>query len=361
MPGAVILSEKKDPDLGLVEFTFRHEDKPYTAEPKPLEPNENPVVMNARYNKLEAFLKYVKFICKKPDVNPFAFKDWKKFLTITPANKEPKVEQTSLFASNALDKIANRLENLGMIKEAYQLDIIANTIESCTDCNHVNLFSDEIQNQGIQPELAKKVLDIAKSTGVVASEKEMIIEKAHNKKGEKCTIIDFPTLRQAFTYDCGSAAVQMVLQYYGINEREKDIMDNLHTKKSGTDPNMIIKYFNKKGFKVKDGILTIKDLKEYVDKGTPVIIPLQAYPDKETNNWEEEYSNGHYVTVIGYTDDRIIFSDPASINETYLNNDDFMKRWHDMDNGKEKLINYGIVPYGKKPQYNSNKIVPMKA
>jgi predicted double-glycine peptidase len=416
MPGSLILSERRDPDLGLFKFTFLYNNKPYTVEPKPLESNEDQKVMNYRYNKLEDFLKYVKFVCKKPNINPFQYKDWQKNFTIRPAGtgnkeplkKDPKVEQMSLFASEelrtwkeireaydnalgpnnhhlrlicsncentvtcrcstnkvteyglcdkcattytvtkSLDKIANKLEIIGKIKEAYNIDIVSNTIESCWDWNKVNLFSDELQNQGIQIEDAKKVLDIAKDIGVVASNKN-------------CTRIDFPTLRQVSTYDCGASALQMILQYYGIDEREEKIMESIHTNtKEGTKTEDIIKYLKRKGFKVSDGVLTINELKKYIDKKIPVIVVLQAWVDKKTPNWEKGYTNGHYAIVIGYTDNSIIFSDPSSINETYLSYDEFLKRWHDEGEDKERLINYGIVPYNKKPIYKSDKIVPME-
>jgi len=227
MPGSLILSEVRDHDIRLIKFSFLHENKPYTVLPKPLEPQEDSKVMNSRYERLEDFLKYVKFVCKKPNVNPFQFKDWKKDFIIRPAGtgkKEPKVEQMPIFASEelrtwkeireayeqaygpnhhhlrlkcsncdntmtcrcsqpkvteyglcndcaptlivvrTLDKIANSLEDKGRIKEAHDIDVISNTIVSCWECNHVNLFSDEIQNQGIPVEVAKKVLDIANTT-----------------------------------------------------------------------------------------------------------------------------------------------------------------------------------------------------
>lgn len=138
MPGCLIISEKKDPDLGLYAFSFLYNNKPYTVEPKPREPDEDYRVGNYRYSKLNDFLKYVKFVCKKPNVNPFQYKDWQKNFIIRPAgtgtkkpiDKSPEPEQMSLFASiRALDKVASILENKGRIKEAYEIDMVSNTLQ----------------------------------------------------------------------------------------------------------------------------------------------------------------------------------------------------------------------------------------
>jgi ABC-type bacteriocin/lantibiotic exporter with double-glycine peptidase domain len=47
-------------------------------------------------------------------------------------------------------------------------------------------------------------------------------------------ILDFPTLRQMDEYDCGASAMQSVLDYYGIDVGENNIIRLAKNKKSGT-------------------------------------------------------------------------------------------------------------------------------
>ena len=84
------------------------------------------------------------------------YKEIKSLLKITPINQL----QTEMPLMAALDTISDRLERLGCIKEAYRLDVIANTIDKWTS-NRSNLFFDEVSNQGVEPDTAIKILDIA--------------------------------------------------------------------------------------------------------------------------------------------------------------------------------------------------------
>lgn len=173
-------------------------------------------------------------------------------------------------------------------------------------------------------------------------------------------ILDFPSLRQATSYSCGSSATQMVMAYYGIDEMEKDIIHEVQTSsKVGTEADMIVKYFRKHKFRVKQGAMTLEEVKKYIKKKTPVIIALQAWTEKEKEDWEKVYNCGHYVVAIGYTKDHIIFSDPSSVNKTYLTNEDFLIRWHDYGRNREKLINFGIVPYGMRKKFDSSHVIRM--
>jgi len=178
-------------------------------------------------------------------------------------------------------------------------------------------------------------------------------------EGKILKLIDFPYLRQSYTYSCGASVVQSMLFYYGDDEREKELMYDLGTDKKGTWIKNIVKFFRNRGFKVEHGEgYSSKDIKKFIDKKTPVIVALQAWPKKQKKNWEEGYSEGHYVTAVGYTDKGIIFSDPSSIYATFLAYDDLDKRWHDIEEDK-KIEHYALIPYGKLPKYKKEKIIKM--
>jgi len=172
-------------------------------------------------------------------------------------------------------------------------------------------------------------------------------------------ILKFPELRQTYNYDCGAKAIQTVLAYYGIDEREEVIIKLAKTKKSGTYINGIVNALKKYDLKTKVKNLTIEDLKKYIDKGNPVILVLQAWTDKKKINWKKDWLDGHYVVAIGYDKSKIYFADPSSILRTYLSYKELKDRWHDKDVGGKKYVNYGIIVYGKKPKFDFKKIIHM--
>jgi predicted double-glycine peptidase len=172
--------------------------------------------------------------------------------------------------------------------------------------------------------------------------------------------IDFPSLYQAFSYSCGASAVQSILLYYGIGKEEEELMSLLNTQSKGTLPENIVRLFKQFDFKVKLGQTGIKGLRLCIDKKLPVLISVQAYPEIKNKDWEKQYDNGHYVVVIGYTSETIIFSDPSCVYDTYLTNEELLARWHDIDQNKNVLKQHYILPYGKQANYSSNLIKHME-
>ena len=171
--------------------------------------------------------------------------------------------------------------------------------------------------------------------------------------------IILPQLRQTYGYDCGAKALQSVLVYYGIEVREDHIIKSTGTSKDGTSIRGIINVANKHGLKTDSRQMTIKDLKEYLKKSIPIILVLQAWTEKKKVNWEIDWIDGHYVVAIGFTKDKILFEDPSSFERTYLKYDELEKRWHDVDTDGKKYFHHGIAIFGKKPQFNRDKVVHM--
>lgn len=178
--------------------------------------------------------------------------------------------------------------------------------------------------------------------------------------GLPCRLLEFPNLRQAHSWDCGATATEAVMQYYGFDVRGDEALKELKTNKNGTSVKEIIGFFEKKGFNVFSGTGTLKDIKMNVERGMPCIMPIQAYPDKQTEGWEDGWTNGHYVTAVGYTAKHIILSDPSSVQDAYLPDEEFDRRWHDEDAKKTHLDHFMIVPFGKKQNFQWDKILPLE-
>jgi ABC-type bacteriocin/lantibiotic exporter with double-glycine peptidase domain len=66
--------------------------------------------------------------------------------------------------------------------------------------------------------------------------------------------------------------------------------------------------------------------------------------------WQKNDKDGHYVIVIGYGKDKIIFEDPSSFSRTWLNFQEFLSRWHDVNPKNNKpIIHFGMVLQGQEP------------
>lgn len=170
----------------------------------------------------------------------------------------------------------------------------------------------------------------------------MKIYKIANKEIAK--VLPLNRLRQPDNSTCGHTSIAMIAQYYNINKSVKDIQNIASEKenKEGLDPNSIINIFNKLGLSAtKHFNLSFEEIKNYINKNTPIIIELQAWSDnKHTNNqWKNEWNEGHYIVTIGYTQNKLIFADPSTNERTYLSYEELLPRWHDNDYGtkNEKL------------------------
>ena len=106
-----------------------------------------------------------------------------------------------------------------------------------------------------------------------------------------------------------------------------------------------------RGFRVEAGQnWTIGDLKCQVSEGNPVIVLLQAWANeyKSPKDWRNDYDDGHYAIVIGYSKDVIFFEDPYSFHRTWLKEKELLARWHDRDPDTQQTLEcFGMVLLGK--------------
>jgi uncharacterized protein len=166
-------------------------------------------------------------------------------------------------------------------------------------------------------------------------------------------VIDLPSGRQAFDFDCGAKALQIIMAYYGLDIPEGELMDELKCSSRGTPLKNMISFAEKRGFQViaKCG-LSLDVVKEYIDKKIPVIVLVQAWAERymTLEDWKNDDDDGHYVIVIGYNGPIIIFEDPASFRKTWMTEEEFLVRWHDIDPATNtKLDQFAMVLLGKEP------------
>jgi predicted double-glycine peptidase len=180
-------------------------------------------------------------------------------------------------------------------------------------------------------------------------------------KGSK--VLDFPELRQTYSYDCGVSAAQSVLTYYGYTEDEEALFKkvkptNPELKEYGVKTKDLVKLFKDRNLsaEIVKG-LSAKDLPKYIEANIPVIILIQAYGNKKT--YATSFKDGHYVVAIGYDRDRIIFEDPSSYTRNFLTFKEVDERWHAIDdNNKPDMVSVAIPVKGI-PKFNSNELTKM--
>jgi predicted double-glycine peptidase len=166
-------------------------------------------------------------------------------------------------------------------------------------------------------------------------------------------MIDLPSGRQTFDFDCGAKALQLVMAYYGVDVREDELIKELEIDRYGVPAKNMISAAERKGFQVvaKCGF-PLETVKQYVDENHPVIVLVQAWAERymTLENWKEDNDDGHYVVVIGHHGYIIVFEDPASFRRTWMTEEELIVRWHDIDpRTQERLDHFAMVLLGKQP------------
>jgi len=166
-------------------------------------------------------------------------------------------------------------------------------------------------------------------------------------------IIDMPGGIQTFDFDCGAKALQLVMAYYGVEIREDKLIKELKTDQNGTSVKNMIAVAENHGFQViAECGVSLEKVKQYVDQKRPVIVLIQAWADRymTLEDWRDDNDDGHYVIVIGYEGNIIVFEDPSSVRRTWLTTEEFIFRWHDVDpRTQERLDHFAMVLLGKPP------------
>ena len=164
---------------------------------------------------------------------------------------------------------------------------------------------------------------------------------------KEATLIEYPHVKQMHDWDCGPAVLSSVLKYQGKDIPYYDLIKALGCNQIvGTTIRSMLIVACQYGIQTVHGEhFTIDILKSSINNGHPVIISVQAWAERN-RNYSHCWSEGHFVTCIGYSRDEIYFSDPYSNSITYLSVQDLLKRWRDMD-GKKRYVQWGMICLGE--------------
>ena len=164
---------------------------------------------------------------------------------------------------------------------------------------------------------------------------------------EPLKLIKVPLVRQSTSFTCGVAALQSVLAHHSFFYREDKLSKILDAQPNqGTKNWEMTKFIKSLGLEaVSRTGLSIEDLIENLDQDNLVIVAIQAWKsDDITTPWQDIWDHGHYVVTIGYDEHNLYFMDPSTLgNYTFIEKNEFLNRWHDIDQNHEQVIHLGVI------------------
>lgn len=224
--------------------------------------------------------------------------------------------------------------------------------------SHLNVFLNKDRRNDLRADLvlAGQLLD--GTSGQVFLDKIINIERFHYNG----PIYDFESIpgyiiiENIFVSNCGAAASMSVARYFGVGPKtEKEWENVLGTSvEKSTSPKAIIEYLQSLGLQVeaRSG-MDLNDLKEYHQRGWPVIVCVQDY-GKPTSS-KASYNYGHYLSVIGIDHGYVFCQDSSEDNvlkgtdsiaapgKIMIEEQTFLDNWHDKDEDGNRYIRFGIA------------------
>jgi predicted double-glycine peptidase len=141
--------------------------------------------------------------------------------------------------------------------------------------------------------------------------------QSHTPAGGKI-IADFPFYPQE-TYQCGPASLAGVLNYLGLRTTPEKIAQDIFSKSArGTLTIDMVLYSQEQGFSAMDYYGSMKDLREQIDTGSPVIVMV----DYGFSVWQKD----HFMVVIGYNDDGVVVNSGRNQRQ-FIENNRFLDTW----------------------------------
>ena len=164
--------------------------------------------------------------------------------------------------------------------------------------------------------------------------------------------------RQVTEYSCGACSLQAVLAYWGRPVDERELMQQLETSEAvGTYPEDLVRVAGDMGFRaaVKENV-TLDELAAFTRDGRPVIALLQGWRSSgDATPVEEDWSNGHWVVVLGVDATYVYFQDPyARMSKAFVPRETFEAHWHQAMGGdleaSPRLVHLGVfIDGGQRP------------
>ena len=151
----------------------------------------------------------------------------------------------------------------------------------------------------------------------------------------------YPGIQQLGDWDCGVAALQSLLLYYGKHAKYSDLSLLLEAGQDGVTPDKMKNALGYYGIRFSPMNNNLELVKSSLDDGHPSLVLIQHDRDMYTM-WEEEWKYGHWVAIIGYTKRSVTLADPGDGKASNILEREFRKRWHDIGHEQYALITHGV-------------------
>lgn len=151
---------------------------------------------------------------------------------------------------------------------------------------------------------------------------------------------------------CGPASLKIVLDYYGVQRSEKEIVERCERdSRLGTNDVSIKKAAKSYGFNVEiKNKASFTDIQKWLNREVPVIVNWFTRGRSDYN--DSEVSDGHYSVVMGLDSKNIYLQDPEIGAKRIIKRDDFLRVWFDfkrdyISSWKDMIIRQLIAIYPK--------------
>jgi len=161
-------------------------------------------------------------------------------------------------------------------------------------------------------------------------------------------VIQLPNTVQAADYTCGAAAVLAICRYYGVGPAtEAAVVADMGFGEDGSDPLHVLRAATRYGLHHREyRSMTRRQLERCLDRARPVLLMLQAWPDRAPLvGFAEVWDTGHWVVAIGHDAKGVYFEDPSLADARgFLSHDALAERWHDIEGADEHHVqHYGLA------------------
>lgn len=225
---------------------------------------------------------------------------------------------------------------LELLKLATIKDDVSNFLTSDTkNWNQFNQnlsktkFTKELLSRELDPEFKNYIQNISKhnkaKNGIQVQGSKLYTIKKHKDgtktcdcpdyvykrapKNEQCKHIkslektaEIKPLQQLRDFSCSAASLRAVLQHYGLEKSEEELIELIGAQpKRGAEWDQIVRAAEKLGFEAKAKSLSIPELEQYLKEGIPLIANVKSYT--------KAYS-GHWLVLAGLKNDMVQIMDP---------------------------------------------------
>ena len=161
-------------------------------------------------------------------------------------------------------------------------------------------------------------------------------------------MIELPNTVQATGHTCGAAALLSICSYYGCGpDDEATVVADMGFGEDGSDPAHVLRAVTRYGLHYREyRPMTDRQLARCLDRGRPVLLMLQAWPDEPPlTGFANVWDSGHWVVAIGYDARGVCFADPSLERARgFLTHDALAERWHDVEGEDAHHVHrYGVA------------------